>query len=138
MKNLISSGREQVRGHGGRLITVFGCGGDRDRGKRPKMGQVAAEGSDLVVLTSDNPRSEAPSAITNDILAGMAASSTTYLVEEDRARAIEVAIRRASRGDIVLIAGKGHEKVQVFADGAVAFDDLAVAEEFLNNLTERG
>ena len=131
LKNLIALGREMTAG---KVITVFGCGGDRDRGKRAKMGRVAALGSDLVVVTSDNPRSESPLAIIDQILVGMDGSSTVCLVEEERAGAIEIAIRAAGRGDIVLIAGKGHEKVQVFADGAVAFDDVVVATQVLAEL----
>jgi UDP-N-acetylmuramoyl-L-alanyl-D-glutamate--2,6-diaminopimelate ligase len=134
LKNLLALGREIVGPHGGRVITVFGCGGDRDRGKRPKMGRVAGEASDLVVVTSDNPRSEEPGAIIEEILAGMDGMETDCLVEEDRAGAIRIAVRAAERGDLVLIAGKGHEKVQVFADGAVPFDDVAAAEDVLREI----
>lgn len=125
LKNLIALARELVGS--GRVITVFGCGGDRDRTKRPRMGRAAGEGSDLVVLTSDNPRSEEPMAIIEEALVGVRKTGTDCVVEEDRAGAIAIAIRAAVAGDIVLIAGKGHEKVQILRDGVVAFDDVAVA-----------
>ena len=131
LRNLIALARELVAPHDGRVITLFGCGGDRDKTKRPKMGRAAGEGSDLVVLTSDNPRKEEPSAIIAEALAGVDATGTTCIVEEDRRGAIEIAIRAAKAGDIVLIAGKGHEKVQILADGTTPFDDAAVAGEVL-------
>jgi UDP-N-acetylmuramoyl-L-alanyl-D-glutamate--2,6-diaminopimelate ligase len=133
--NLIALARELVGGHGGRVITLFGCGGDRDRTKRPKMGRAAAENSDLVIVTSDNPRSEDPTAIIDEILPAIHATTTDCIVEEDRAGAIAIAIRAARSGDIVLLAGKGHEKTQTFADGPVPFDDVAVAEGVLKDLT---
>jgi UDP-N-acetylmuramoyl-L-alanyl-D-glutamate--2,6-diaminopimelate ligase len=117
-----------------RIITVFGCGGDRDRTKRPKMGQAAGEGSDLVVVTSDNPRSEDPDAIVAEILPGVAATSVPYVVESDRAKAIALALREAKAGDVVLIAGKGHEKEQILRDGAIFFDDAQVALFALSSL----
>jgi UDP-N-acetylmuramoyl-L-alanyl-D-glutamate--2,6-diaminopimelate ligase len=131
LKNLIALAREQVGGHGGHVVTLFGCGGDRDRTKRPRMGRAAAENSDLVILTSDNPRSEDPMSIINEALAGVRETATKYIVEPDRAAAIEIAIRAANPGDIVLLAGKGHEKTQTFADRTVPFDDVAEAEEAL-------
>lgn len=134
LRNLISLGRELVKERGGRVITLFGCGGDRDRTKRPRMGRAAGEGSDLVVLTSDNPRSEEPMAIIDEALAGVTATGTTCIVEEDRAGAIEIAIRSACDGDIVLLAGKGHEKVQVLRDGIEPFDDVAVAAGVLKEI----
>lgn len=136
LKNLISVARDSIGIHPGRVITLFGCGGDRDRTKRPKMGRAAAEGSDLVIVTSDNPRSERPSAIIDEIIPGIRQTNTPLIVEEDRRAAIERAIRSAQPGDIVLLAGKGHEKVQVFADGAVPFDDVAEASRILQHLTE--
>ena len=136
LKNLISLARENIGIHPGRVITLFGCGGDRDRTKRPKMGKAAAEGSDLVIVTSDNPRSERPSTIIEEIIPGIRQTNTPLVVEEDRRAAIECAIRSAQPGDVVLLAGKGHEKVQVFADGAVPFDDVAEASRILQQLTE--
>lgn len=134
LRNLIALARELVGPGGGRVITVFGCGGDRDRGKRAKMGRAAGEGSDLVVVTSDNPRTEAPEAIIREVMVGVEETGADCIVEEDRAGAIEIAIRSARAGDAVLIAGKGHERGQVFADGVVAFDDVAVAAGVLEEL----
>jgi UDP-N-acetylmuramoyl-L-alanyl-D-glutamate--2,6-diaminopimelate ligase len=134
LRNLISLARELVKERCGKVITLFGCGGDRDRTKRPRMGRAAGEGSDLVVLTSDNPRSEEPMAIIEEALVGVRATGATCIVEEDRAGAIEIAIRAARSGDIVLIAGKGHEKVQILKDETVPFDDVAVAARVLREL----
>ncbi len=114
-----------------RVITLFGCGGDRDRAKRPLMGQAAAEASDFVVLTSDNPRSEDPLAIMNDALVGIRRVDVAHAVEPDRAAAIALAIKEARAGDIVILAGKGHEPYQVLKDKTIAFDDRAVAREVL-------
>jgi len=134
LRNLIALARELVGERGGRVITLFGCGGDRDRTKRPRMGRAAAEGSDLVVLTSDNPRSEEPMAIIEEALAGVRATNTECIVEPDRAAAIAIAIRAARTGDIVLLAGKGHEKEQVLRDRTVPFDDVVVAENILKEM----
>ena len=114
-----------------RVITLFGCGGDRDRTKRPLMGQAAAEASDYVVLTSDNPRSEDPLAIMNDALVGIRRTDVPHIVEPDRATAIERALKEAREGDIVILAGKGHETYQVLKDKTIDFDDRAVAREVL-------
>jgi len=134
LRNLISLARELVTERGGKVITLFGCGGDRDKTKRPRMGRAAGEGSDLVVLTSDNPRSEDPMTIIEEALAGVRKTSTRCIVEEDRAAAIEIAIRAARVGDIVLLAGKGHEKVQILRDGTIPFDDVAVAARILREI----
>ncbi|HSA91590.1 MAG TPA: UDP-N-acetylmuramoyl-L-alanyl-D-glutamate--2,6-diaminopimelate ligase [Terriglobales bacterium] len=133
LRNLTAVARAFVsrEGHAGRVITLFGCGGDRDRTKRPLMGDAAGRGSDFVLLTSDNPRSEDPLAIINDALVGLQKTGTRHLVEPDRRRAIERAIAEARTGDIVLIAGKGHERVQVSAAGSLPFDDVEVARETL-------
>ncbi|MGA2132623.1 MAG: UDP-N-acetylmuramoyl-L-alanyl-D-glutamate--2,6-diaminopimelate ligase [Bryobacteraceae bacterium] len=114
-----------------RIITLFGCGGDRDRAKRPLMGQAAAENSDFVVLTSDNPRSEDPLAIMNDALVGIRRTDVPLLIEPDRATAISRAIKEARPGDIVILAGKGHETYQVLKDKTIDFDDRAVARGVL-------
>jgi UDP-N-acetylmuramoyl-L-alanyl-D-glutamate--2,6-diaminopimelate ligase len=114
-----------------RVITVFGCGGDRDRTKRPLMGQAAAEASDFVVLTSDNPRSEDPLAIMNDALVGIRRVDVPHVVEPDRATAIARALKEAREGDIVILAGKGHETYQIVKDQTLPFDDRAVAREVL-------
>ena len=134
LRNLIALARDLVRDNAGQVITLFGCGGDRDRTKRPRMGQAAAEGSDLVVLTSDNPRSEERMAIIQEALVGVRETTTECLIEPDRAAAIALAIRAARAGDIVLIAGKGHEKVQVLGDRTIPFDDVAVAADVLRSL----
>lgn len=132
LRNLTKLAREFVSGREpGRVITVFGCGGDRDRAKRPKMGRAAGEGSDLVVLTSDNPRSEDPEAIMADALPGLLATGAQYRTEPDRARAIRLALEAAHPGDIVLIAGKGHEKEQVLRDRTIPFDDAEIAAAIL-------
>jgi UDP-N-acetylmuramoyl-L-alanyl-D-glutamate--2,6-diaminopimelate ligase len=129
LRNLTALAREFVDRAGlkGKVITVFGCGGDRDRAKRPLMGEAAGSGSDFVVLTSDNPRSEDPIAIMNDALVGLQKSGAKYSLEPDRGNAIAFALQRATPGDIVLLAGKGHEKVQVTRQGAIPFDDAEVA-----------
>src|SRR6185295_19373009 len=135
LRNLTALAREFVQqaGHKGKVITVFGCGGDRDRVKRPLMGEAAGRGSDFVILTSDNPRSEDPLAIINDAMVGLQRSGTKYKTEPDRKAAIALAIREAGPGDIVLIAGKGHEKVQITRNGAVPFDDVEVAQKILRD-----
>ena len=114
-----------------RVITLFGCGGDRDRAKRPLMGQAAAEASDFVVLTSDNPRSEDPLTIMNDALVGIRRVDVPHVVEPDRKTAIARALKEAREGDIVILAGKGHETYQVLKDKTISFDDRAVAKEVL-------
>jgi UDP-N-acetylmuramoyl-L-alanyl-D-glutamate--2,6-diaminopimelate ligase len=114
----------------GRLVTVFGCGGNRDRGKRPRMGRVAATLSDRVVLTSDNPRDESPESILDEVLRGVPAGADVR-VEPDRRRAIECAIAGARAGDLVLLAGKGHETTQVAGGASRRFDDREVAREVL-------
>jgi len=134
LRNLTSLAREFVKQNSGRVITVFGCGGDRDRTKRPLMGEAAGKGSDFVVLTSDNPRSEDPLAIINDAVVGLQRSGARYKTEPDRRAAIALAIGEARSGDIVLIAGKGHEKVQISRTGTAPFDDREVAAEVLREL----
>jgi UDP-N-acetylmuramoyl-L-alanyl-D-glutamate--2,6-diaminopimelate ligase len=133
LRNLTALARDFVQRAGlkGRVITVFGCGGDRDRAKRPLMGEAAGRGSDFVVLTSDNPRSEDPLAIINDAMVGLQRSGAKYKVEPDRRTAIALAIREARPGDIVLLAGKGHEKVQITREGTILFDDVEVAKALL-------
>lgn len=116
--------------NGKRIITVFGCGGDRDKEKRPKMGKVASELSDEVIVTSDNPRSEVPENIASDIIAGIAQKN--YSLEIDRKKAIEKGLQKLQEGDILLIAGRGHEKFQIFADRKIPLEDKAVVEELLN------
>ena len=132
LRNLLETARPLAQG---RLITVFGCGGDRDRTKRPLMGAVASRLSDLVVITSDNPRSEDPQRIIDEIQRGITADTRKdtgqLLTIVDRRAAIAKAVEVAKPGDLVLIAGKGHEKYQVIGDQTLPFDDVAVAREAL-------
>ena len=128
LRGLLETARG-ITGH--RLITVFGCGGDRDATKRPLMGAVASRLSDLVIITSDNPRSEDPARIAQDIEAGLSGGDTPWTTELDRAEAIRRAIREARRGDLVVIAGKGHEQYQAVGPRNVPFDDVAVARAAL-------
>jgi UDP-N-acetylmuramoyl-L-alanyl-D-glutamate--2,6-diaminopimelate ligase len=128
LRNTIAVARGMTKG---RIITLFGCGGDRDRAKRPLMGMAAAEASDYVVLTSDNPRSEDPIAIMTDALVGLRRFDTPHAIEPDREKAIRRAIEEAQPGDVVLIAGKGHETYQVLKDRTIDFDDREVARRIL-------
>jgi UDP-N-acetylmuramoyl-L-alanyl-D-glutamate--2,6-diaminopimelate ligase len=136
LRNLTMLARDFVAHAGlkGKVITLFGCGGDRDRTKRPLMGEAAGKGSDLVILTSDNPRSEDPLAIMNDAVVGLQKSGAKYSLEPDRRKAIAFALQQATPGDIVLLAGKGHEKLQFGREGAIPFDDVEVARENLQIL----
>jgi len=133
LENLIRTAREL--NPKGRIITAFGCGGSRDRTKRPIMGELSGRLSDLSILTSDNPRQEDPLKIISDIVVGMQKSGGKYMIEPDRDKAIHLAIAEARSGDIVLLAGKGHEDYQVFADHTIHFDDREVAA---NALREQG
>jgi len=129
LENVLKTAQEFTKGH---LITVFGCGGDRDRGKRPKMGAIAERLSDQVIVTSDNPRTEDPQKIIEDILAGM--QGKEYYVHVNRREAIEEACHLAKAGDTVLIAGKGHEDYQIIGKEVFPFDDREVAREALRRL----
>jgi UDP-N-acetylmuramoyl-L-alanyl-D-glutamate--2,6-diaminopimelate ligase len=131
LRNLTALARQMTAQSGGRVITIFGCGGDRDRTKRPKMGQAAGAGSDFVVATSDNPRSEEPLSILAEIEPGLKQSGVRYTVEPDRATAIRLALKEAAAGDVVLIAGKGHEREQILAAGVIPFDDADIAAQAL-------
>lgn len=124
LRALLTTVRESA---GGRVLLVFGCGGDRDKGKRPEMGRVAAELSDVMWVTSDNPRTEDPHAIIHDIIAGTSAARARVIVQSDRAAAIESAISEAGHGDIVVVAGKGHEPYQEIAGVFHEFSDVNVA-----------
>ncbi|MFA5088893.1 MAG: UDP-N-acetylmuramoyl-L-alanyl-D-glutamate--2,6-diaminopimelate ligase, partial [Candidatus Omnitrophota bacterium] len=126
LKNVLSSLRQIGAG---RLIVVFGCGGDRDKTKRPKMGKIASEFSDLAIVTSDNPRGEEPQSIVEEILPGF--TKNNHLVILDREEAIRHALKMAHKDDIVLIAGKGHENYQIFKDQVIHFDDREVVREIL-------
>lgn len=137
LKNLTRLARDFAQRSNGRVITVFGCGGDRDRTKRPKMGRAAGEGSDFVVVTSDNPRSEDPQAILDEIVPAVVETGTRFVSEVDRRKAIALALAEARAGDIVLIAGKGHERTQTTREGIFPFDDYQVAGEELHRLGYR-
>jgi UDP-N-acetylmuramoyl-L-alanyl-D-glutamate--2,6-diaminopimelate ligase len=128
LENVLAEARRLASG---RLICVFGCGGDRDRAKRPLMGEVVGRLADVAIVTSDNPRSEKPEAIIEEILAGMNGSEE---VEADRAAAIALAVERAGEGDVVVIAGKGHEQGQELRDRTIPFDDREVARDALRRL----
>ncbi|HUV05204.1 MAG TPA: UDP-N-acetylmuramoyl-L-alanyl-D-glutamate--2,6-diaminopimelate ligase [Armatimonadota bacterium] len=127
LENVLKSARELTRG---RLILVFGCGGDRDKMKRPVMGKIASDLADLCIVTSDNPRSEEPQAIINEIVAGMDERASVEAIV-DRLEAIKRALDAAGAGDLVLVAGKGHETYQIFKDRTVHFDDREVVRELL-------
>jgi len=130
LEHVLDAASAEIGGERGRVLVVFGCGGDRDRSKRPAMGEVAGRLADIVVLTSDNPRSEDPLAIIDDVRSGVRGSSV-LIVEPDRRQAIARALDTAADGDVVIIAGKGHEREQVVGDLVVPFDDADVAREEL-------
>lgn len=128
LENVLNAVREITHG---RIITVFGCGGDRDKTKRPLMGETAAKFSDIAVVTSDNPRSENPGQIIKEILSGMDAAKIPVFVEEDRTLAIRLALKTAKKDDIVLLAGKGHETYQILNTGKIHFDEREKVAEIL-------
>ncbi|MGH2692614.1 MAG: UDP-N-acetylmuramoyl-L-alanyl-D-glutamate--2,6-diaminopimelate ligase [Actinomycetota bacterium] len=132
LENVLGAARPLAAAH--RVIAVIGCGGDRDRGKRPLMGEAATRLADLTVLTSDNPRSEDPAAILREIERGARSAGGRYTVEVDRRAAIRLALGEAEAGDVVVIAGKGHETGQEFADRTIPFDDRVVAREEIEAL----
>jgi UDP-N-acetylmuramoyl-L-alanyl-D-glutamate--2,6-diaminopimelate ligase len=129
LQNLVKTAREL--NPKGRVITLFGCGGGKDRSKRPIMGEVSGRLSDLTILTNDNPRQEDPLKIISDIVVGMQKSGGKYLIEPDREKAIGLAFDEARAGDIVLLAGKGHEDYQVLADKTLPWDDRRIAQQAL-------
>jgi UDP-N-acetylmuramoyl-L-alanyl-D-glutamate--2,6-diaminopimelate ligase len=131
LRNLLATAKDL--NPDGRIITLFGCGGDRDRTKRPLMGEAAGRASEIVVLTSDNPRSEDPLLIINDVIVGVQRTKAKLFVELDRQKAIEMALDEARSGDIVLLAGKGHETYQVLRERTIEFDDRAVARAVLRH-----
>jgi UDP-N-acetylmuramoyl-L-alanyl-D-glutamate--2,6-diaminopimelate ligase len=139
LQTVLDAAREVADAEGGRVLVVFGCGGDKDRAKRPEMGRVAARSADVVVVTNDNPRSEDPAAIAAEIVSGIAAEPGGADVRTilDRAEAIHHAAREARDHDVVVIAGKGHETTQTFADRDVDFDDRTVAAAALREVLGR-
>jgi UDP-N-acetylmuramoyl-L-alanyl-D-glutamate--2,6-diaminopimelate ligase len=138
LRNLTALARQMTQTTGARVITLFGCGGDRDRTKRPKMGKAAGEGSDLVIATSDNPRSEDPLAILAEIEPALKTTGILYTIEPDRAAAIRLALASAHPNDVVLIAGKGHEKEQILDGRTIPFDDTEVALAALSEMSKTG
>jgi len=135
LRNVLSTARELTRN---RLIVVFGCGGERDRAKRPLMGEAAGSLSDLAVLTSDNPRGEDPLLIMNDALVGLQKAGKPYWAEVDREIAIRKAMEEAREGDVVVLAGKGHETYQILKDRTIPFDDREVARRVLGEMGYQG
>ncbi len=133
LENLLGTLREYCTG---RLITLFGCGGDRARSRRFEMGEVSGRLSDLTVITSDNPRSEDPMAIISDIIEGFSKTQGEYVLEPDRYKAISLALGLASKDDFVILAGKGHENYQIFKDRTIHFDDAEAASELLAAMDE--
>lgn len=131
--NVLKTARDLTKG---RIITVFGCGGDRDKTKRAPMGEIAGKHSDLAIITSDNPRTEDPLEIISQIEIGIKHTDCPYLVVSDRREAIHTAIKRAKSGDVVLIAGKGHETYQIIGNDKFHFDDREIAREALESLKE--
>ena len=133
VKNVLETARQIAKG---KIISVFGCGGDRDHSKRPIMGQIAAELSDVVIITSDNPRTENPEKILNEIESGIGNKNHERIV--DRRLAIFKAIELAEAGDVVLILGKGHETYQILNTGTIHFDDREVAHEAITEVKSHG
>lgn len=127
--NILSAMREAAEN---RVIAVFGCGGDRDKTKRPQMGKIAGDMADIAVVTSDNPRSEDPSAIIEDVLSGMENCKAEIVVRENRTEAIRYALSVAKRGDVVLLAGKGHETYQILNTGKIHYDEREIVRDILN------
>jgi UDP-N-acetylmuramoyl-L-alanyl-D-glutamate--2,6-diaminopimelate ligase len=118
----------------GRVVTLFGCGGDRDKTKRPIMGKIAAEMSDFCIVTSDNPRTEDPQAIISDILAGMKGAKCEYVVIPNRKEAIAFALTHGQKDDVIVLAGKGHETYQILKDETIHFDEREVVGEILEQM----
>lgn len=131
LENILESVRNFAKG---RVVVLFGCGGDRDKTKRPKMGRVAGRLADFCVITSDNPRSEEPDAIIRDILDGMDDAMASYVVIENRRDAIEYAIRHARKDDVIVLAGKGHEDYQILKDKTIHFDEREVIRDILSKM----
>ncbi|MBQ8606241.1 MAG: UDP-N-acetylmuramoyl-L-alanyl-D-glutamate--2,6-diaminopimelate ligase [Clostridia bacterium] len=131
VENILSSVREYAQG---RVITLFGCGGNRDKTKRPIMGSIAAKYSDYVIVTSDNPRTEQPMSIIEDILPGVQSVKTPYTVIENRQEAIKFAIENAKENDVIVLAGKGHEDYQVIGTQKIPFDEHAIAKKYMEDM----
>ena len=128
LENILSTVKNFARG---RLISVFGCGGDRDRSKRPLMGAVSGRIADFTIITSDNPRTEEPSKILTDIEEGIKEAGGDYIVIEDRTQAIRYALEHARPDDIIVLSGKGHETYQIFKDKTIHYDEREIVENIL-------
>ena len=128
LENILTTIRTYAKG---RVVTLFGCGGDRDRTKRPKMAAAAAKYSDFLIVTSDNPRTEDPAAIIKEILVGLEGCDVPYAVIENRKEAIGYAIQNAQKDDLILLAGKGHEDYQIIGKEKHHFDEKEIVEEYL-------
>ena len=131
LRNILSTVKEFVPN---RLISVFGCGGDRDRTKRPQMGKISGEIADLTIITSDNPRTEEPMAIIRDIEEGIKQTNGQYIIIQDRTEAIRYAMKNALEGDIIVLAGKGHETYQIFRDKTIHYDEREIVKEILESM----
>ena len=134
LRSVLNTARQCLPSKKARLLCLFGCGGDRDRSKRPLMTDAAFSFSDEVVITQDNPRSEDPKQIIADILSGVPDKSANYIIEENRFKAIETILKMAKKDDLVMIAGKGHETVQILNSGPIEFDDREVVRKNLEIL----
>jgi UDP-N-acetylmuramyl-tripeptide synthetase len=135
LENILKALRSTTNG---RLVTLFGCGGDRDKGKRPLMGEIAASYSDFVIVTSDNPRTEDPAEIIKDIVVGMKGCRTPHKVIENRIKAIEYAILNHEAGDMIVLAGKGHETYQILGHQTIRLDEREVVAKALEKLNAEG
>ena len=135
LENILKAARQilESKNKKGKLICVFGCGGDRDPTKRPKMGRIAEELGDIVIVTSDNPRTEDPKQIISDILSGIN-NTTGIIVEPDRKNAIQIAIQKSAKDDIIVVAGKGHEDYQILKDRTIHFDDREEVAKALDTI----
>lgn len=131
LENILSTVKSFVPN---RLISVFGCGGDRDRGKRPQMGKISGEIADFTIITSDNPRTEEPAAIIRDIEEGIKQTAGQYIILQDRTEAIRYAMNHAQKGDVIVLAGKGHETYQMFKDKTIHYDEREIVKEILDDL----
>ncbi len=131
LENVLTTIKEFTKG---RLISVFGCGGDRDRSKRPAMGNISGRIADFTIITSDNPRTEDPVAIVRDIEEGIKNTGGKYITIVDRREAIKYALQHAQPGDVIVLAGKGHETYQTFKDKTIHFDEREVVRELLEEI----
>ena len=134
LENVLSAARGFAKG---RVVALFGCGGDRDRTKRPKMGRIAADMADFVIVTSDNPRTEEPEAIIREILAGMEGTATPYAVVPNRIEAIRYAMDHAQPGDVIILAGKGHETYQIIGHEKRHLDEREVVADYVRELQQK-